>query len=122
MNGDRPPATEVDEQILGAPPQGLDAPARHARQLARPHPLAQSRVAHLHPFNHVTWQQRLEAPAQHLDLWQLGHATIVPGYASGVPLRPGRGGESSLASGWARVLDAGPVDRGTSPKRRPEGD
>src|ERR1700694_4283840 len=104
MYGDRQAATEVDEQVLGAPPQGLDAPARHTRQLARPHSLAQSRVAHPHPFDHVTWQQRLEAPAKHLDLWQLGHAVMVPGYAFGVPLRQAPGGR--------RIPSRSPVGRG----------
>src|SRR5579862_4585036 len=110
MDGHREPAAEVDEQVLGAPPHGLDASSRHARQLARAHPLAQGGIPHPHPFDHVSWQQRLEAPAKHLDLWQLGHGVIVPGYRGRGPRAGPRAPE--LAARRAGRALSGPAWRG----------
>ncbi len=68
------PLGEVDQQVLAAPAQALDAAARGvAREPAAVERLAQRRGVDLDRLDPVAGQERLEAAAQDLDLGKLGH-------------------------------------------------
>ena len=80
-------ALEVDQQVLGAPPQPDDTAALEAAQGAAVEGLAERRRADLHALDAAADEPRLEAAAEDLDFRQLGHQ--APSIAPAVAARAG---------------------------------
>jgi hypothetical protein len=69
---------ERQQQVLAAPPQSLDLPARDGRlQLGRRHRATPALVVDLEPLDPPPFDLGLELAADGLDLGQLGHRPVL---------------------------------------------
>ena len=72
------PLLDLDQQVLAAPTEPLDAPAGKTQQGPSVERFAQRRGVNPDREHPATGETGLEAPLQHLDLGQLGHRCILP--------------------------------------------